>query len=312
MGDNQEPCCSWIGQGGSGHFVKMVHNGIEYADMELIAESYALMKKVLGMSPTDIQTVFQKWNEGPLKSYLIEITAKVLGKKDSEAAGGSGFLVDVISDQAGQKGTGKWTAQMGVELGVPIPTIAEALNIRNFSGLRAERVEASSILQTPPVAFAGDSAEFIKKIEDALYASKIVAYAQGFALMQEAAKQYSWKLNIAAIVASWRGGCIIRAELLSKIMETYQSTEPAANLLIEPVFKDELLKRYENWKGAIIQGITSGVSLSGFTSSLGYFEAYRDSALPTNLIQAQRDFFGAHTYERTDKSGSFHTEWEHD
>lgn len=309
VGDNNEPCCSWIGAGGAGHFVKMVHNGIEYADMQLISESYAMIRTVLNLSPEETQAVFERWNTGPLKSYLIEITAKILGKKDSEKPG---FLLDVISDAAGQKGTGKWTAQVALELGVPIPTMAEAVTVRFMSGLRAERIAAQSLLITKKQTFTGQPVELLQAVEAALYASKVIAYAQGFALMTAAAKSYGWKLNFGAVAASWRGGCIIRAELLSTIMAAYQSNEPSANLMVDPLFKEELLKRYELWRIAVIQGVASSVSLPGFMSALAYFEAYRTASLPTNLIQAQRDFFGAHTYERIDKAGHFHTEWDNE
>jgi len=307
VGEQEEPCCSWVGENGAGHFVKMVHNGIEYADMQLISESYSMMRDSLNMSPTEIQHVFEEWNKGPLQSYLIEITAKILAKKDTEK---DGFLVDAISDAAAQKGTGKWTAQVALDLGVPIPTIAEAVNARLISSLRNERQAAQSLLQTSPEKFAGDRDQTLKEVEAALYASKVIAYAQGFALMKTAASEYAWKLDMAAIAASWRGGCIIRAELLTKIMEAYQANDPAANLMVTPLFREELIERYGRWKKAVIQGIQSNLALPGFTSALAYFEAYRNPSLPTNLIQAQRDFFGAHTYERIDKEGHFHTEWE--
>lgn len=305
VGEDHQPCCSWIGKGGAGHFVKMVHNGIEYADMQLISESYALMKNTLGMTSHKMQHVFQKWNEGPLKSYLIEITSKILGRNEGDAS-----LVDLISDAAGQKGTGKWTAQVALDLGVPIPTITEAVNARFISSMRAERLAAAPILGVPPQTFTGDKQELITQLEDALFASKVIAYAQGFSMMQAAATEFKWELNYAEIAGNWRGGCIIRAELLSKIMEAYSGQKPAANLMIEPMFRDELLNRYSNWKTVVIQGIQSGLPLPGFTTALGYFEAYRNDYLPTNLIQAQRDFFGAHTYQRIDQEGTFHTEWE--
>ncbi len=307
VGPNNEPCCTWIGQGGSGHFVKMVHNGIEYADLQLISESYSFLKKTLGMSQEEMVTTFEKWNEGVLKSYLIEITAKVLRKKDED---GIHFLVDHISDAAGQKGTGKWVAQTALDLGVSVPTMIEAVNMRFISTLRAERTEAAKVLQVPAAPTFMQKETMITSLEDALYASKVISYAQGFALMQAAAKMYNWQLHFGQISAIWRGGCIIRAELLNQIMAAFNTTQPTANLLTEPFFTKELMTRYPSWKKAVLAGIDSDLTMPGFTSALGYFNAYRTDALATSLIQAQRDFFGAHTYERTDKAGAFHTEWE--
>ncbi len=307
VGPNDEPCCTWIGEGGSGHFVKMVHNGIEYADLQLIAESYSLMKTALGMPQEEMAATFEKWNEGDLKSYLIEITSKVLLQKDTDS---EGFLVDKISDVAGQKGTGKWTAQTALDLGVAIPTIIEAVNVRFMSTVRNERMAAKSILIVPSTKFSGDKAEVLSSIQDALYASKVISYAQGFALMQAAARFYSWKLDFSQITAIWRGGCIIRAELLNEMMKAFSTDQPSANLMTEPFFANQLVSRYSRWQSAVVTGIETGLALPAFSSALAYFNEYRTDSLPTNLIQGQRDFFGAHTYERTDKSGSFHTEWQ--
>lgn len=299
-----EPCCSWIGDGGSGHLVKMVHNGIEYADMQLISEAYSLLHDGLKLDQLAIQKIFQDWNQGPLASYLIEITAHILGQKDDQGD----FLLPLISDAAAQKGTGKWTAQVALDLGVAIPTIIEAVNARLISSLRAERQQASEVLKianlpesntTDPKPLNPDA------IAQALYCAKIVSYAQGFALLQAAADAYGWQLNLPQIAAGWRGGCIIRAEVLDLIMKSVNHT----NLLVTPAVVLEVLNRYEAWQQTTIFGIAHSLSLPGFTSALAYFEAYRSPNLPTNLIQAQRDFFGAHSYERIDKSGKFHTTW---
>lgn len=304
--EETKPCCTWIGSGGAGHFVKMVHNGIEYADMQLIAESYSMMRDMLHMSPLDIQSVFTSWNTGALKSYLIEITAKIFGKKDGETGA---YLIDKIVDAAEQKGTGKWTAKTALDLGVPIPTIIEAVSARSLSSLRQERLIADSLFSIPKTSYSGDKQNILTSIADALYASKVIAYAQGFALMKEAAKVYGWDLDLSAIAGIWRGGCIIRAQLLTEIMRAYQINNLAENLIATAYFRKELLAKYENWRFAVSEGVRAGLPLPGFTSALSYFEAYRSVSLPTNLIQAQRDYFGAHTYERIDKEGKFHTDW---
>jgi len=306
-GAKNEPCCTWIGTGGAGHFVKMIHNGIEYADMQLISESYALMKHAAQMTPPEIAATFSRWSTGPLKSYLIEITAKIFTKKDAETGT---FLIDSISDAAGQKGTGKWTAQTALDLGVAIPTIIGAVNARLLSSLKKEREVAESILSVSSIQFTGSTEQLLLAIENALYASKIVAYAQGFSLMKTAAETYHWHLNFSQISAIWRGGCIIRAELLNEIMNAFSTSQATVNLMTEPFFAKELVSRYSLWQQAVVVGIETGLPLPGFSSALAYFNAYRNSSLPTNLIQAQRDFFGAHSYERTDRVGTFHTEWE--
>lgn len=303
--DKKEPCCTWIGDNGAGHFVKMVHNGIEYADMQLIAESYSLLRDMLGLSPQEIQKVFTTWNTGPLQSYLIEITTSIFGKKDEET---KEYLIDAIADTAEQKGTGKWTVQSALDLGIPIPTIFEAVTARALSSFREERVSTASLFPISVRSYAGDREAFISALADALYASKIIVYAQGFALMQEAAKAYGWNLNFSEIARIWRGGCIIRAQLLREIMKGYED-HSATDILSVPYFQQQLTNLHEKWRFVVAEGIQAGLPLPGFTSALSYFDAYRNASLPTNLIQAQRDYFGAHTYERIDKAGKFHTEW---
>lgn len=304
--EKNEPCVTWIGKDGAGHFVKMVHNGIEYADMQLIAESYLIMRNILLLKPQDIQSIFTSWNAGALQSYLIEITAKIFSKKD-EFSGD--FLIDKISDAARQKGTGKWTSQTALDLGVPVPTIIEAVIARSLSSHREERLAASSLFPIPQSSNSVDKNKFLDALADALYASKVIAYAQGFALMNEAAKIYGWNLDFSGIAGIWRGGCIIRAQLLTEIMKAYDKNNLSQNLITIPYFQKSLLAKYENWRFAVSEGIKAGLPLPGFTSALSYFEAFRNPSLPTNLIQAQRDYFGAHTYERIDKEGKFHTDW---
>ncbi len=303
----EQPCVSWIGASGAGHFVKMVHNGIEYADMQLIAESYELLRKVLKLSPAEMAPIFQQWNQGPLKSYLIEITAQILHQKDPES---SGYLVDHILDAAAQKGTGKWTSQVALDLAVAIPTISEAVTARFISSCPEDRAARSGVFPNQTSPFTGDQHQLIDQIEAALYSAKIVAYAQGFALLQAAALEYKWELDYQAIAASWRGGCIIRAELLNQIMLAFQTQSPTTNLITSSRFAPEIQDRYASWQEVLIQGIRSSLSLPGLTSAFTYYEALRTPQLPTNLIQAQRDFFGAHTYQRTDQLGSFHTDWQ--
>lgn len=300
-------CFTHVGQDGAGHYVKMVHNGIEYGDMELIAEAYFLMKELLGMSASEIGDVFAEWNEGVLDSYLIEITAKILKKVDAETGKP---LVEVILDKAGQKGTGKWTSQEGLELGVAIPTIAEAVFARGMSAYKEERVAANKVLTGPEIKFTGDKKEFIAAIHSALYASKICSYAQGFALIREAANVYGWDINYGDMALLWRGGCIIRAAFLENIKVAFEKNPDLKNLLVDPYFAKEVMDNQENWRKTIVAGIINGIPLPAFTASLNYYDSYRRESLPANMIQAQRDFFGAHTYQRTDKAGIFHTEWE--
>ncbi|MDC1064847.1 decarboxylating NADP(+)-dependent phosphogluconate dehydrogenase [Candidatus Pseudothioglobus singularis] len=306
VGDN-EPCCEWIGEGGSGHFVKMVHNGIEYGDMQLICEAYQLMKDVLGMSNDEMHQTFKEWNEGELNSYLIEITADILKFKEEDGS----YLVDNILDTAGQKGTGKWTASVALDLGSPLTLIGEAVFSRYLSSIKEERVEASSQLSGPRVSFSGDKAQALKDIHDALYASKMVSYAQGYTLLSDAAKAFNWNLNYGAIAMMWRGGCIIRSAFLTKIKDAYDNNSDLKNLLLDPFFKDKINQSQEGWRRIISVAISNGVPVPAMSSSLSYFDGYRSERLPANLLQAQRDYFGAHTFERLDgkKGEFFHTEW---
>ncbi len=306
VGDN-EPCCEWIGEGGSGHFVKMVHNGIEYGDMQLICEAYQVMKDVLGMSNDEMHKTFKEWNEGELNSYLIEITADILKFKEKDGS----YLVDNILDTAGQKGTGKWTASVALDLGSPLTLIGEAVFSRYLSSIKDERVEASKQLSGPSINFTGDKAKALDDIHDALYASKMVSYAQGYTLLADAAKEFNWNLNYGAIALMWRGGCIIRSAFLTKIKDAYDNNSSLKNLLLDPFFKDKINQSQDGWRRIVSIAIANGVPVPAMTSSLSYFDGYRNDRLPANLLQAQRDYFGAHTYERVDgnKGEFFHTEW---
>jgi 6-phosphogluconate dehydrogenase len=301
-----EPCCTYIGADGAGHYVKMVHNGIEYGDMQLIGEAYLLMKEVLGMSYGEMHDTFSRWNQGPLDSYLIEITADILSKTDRETGKP---LAEVILDKAGQKGTGKWASQSALDLGISTPTIAEAVFARCISAIKEERAEASALLSGPRMAFHGDREEFLESIGQALYASKICSYAQGFALMGAAAAEYGWELNLGEIAMIWRGGCIIRARFLSRIKEAYDREPELRNLLLDPYFREIVGESQPRWRQVVGTAIQMGVPVPAFSSAITYFDAYRSERLWANLIQAQRDYFGAHTYERTDRPGSFHSEW---
>ncbi|MEW6359484.1 MAG: NADP-dependent phosphogluconate dehydrogenase [Planctomycetota bacterium] len=303
---NGDPCCTYIGPGGAGHYVKMVHNGIEYGDMQMICEAYYIMANVLGMKAKAMHKVFDKWNRGDLSSYLIEITADILSKMDEETGEP---IVDIILDKAGQKGTGKWTSQSALDLGVPAPTIAEAVFARCISAVKDERVAASKILKGPKKKFTGDKKKFIKQIHDALFASKICSYAQGFQLMREAAKEHKWELDFGNIAMIWRGGCIIRAQFLHRIKEAFDRNPKLANLLLDPYFKEIIDSSQKNWRKVIMKATELGVPVQAFGSALCYYDSYRRARLSANMIQAQRDYFGAHTYERVDKEGSFHTEW---
>lgn len=300
------PCCDYIGPDGAGHFVKMTHNGIEYGDMQLISEAYFLMKNLLGMSALEMQEVFAEWNKGELNSYLIEITADILGKVDEETGEP---LVDLILDKAGQKGTGKWTSQEALDLGTPAPTIAEAVFARYMSAIKDERIKASQELKGPRPAFEGDKGQFIEDIKRALYASKICSYAQGFALMAEASKAYNWNLKLGNIALLWRAGCIIRAQFLDKIKEAYETNPKLQNLLLAPYFQQSIEDCQEAWRKVVSTAALKGVPIPSFSSALAYYDSYRTHTLPANLIQAQRDYFGAHTYERVDREGIFHTIW---
>ncbi|MDQ3002691.1 MAG: decarboxylating NADP(+)-dependent phosphogluconate dehydrogenase [Fibrobacterota bacterium] len=304
--NNDIPCCEWVGSDGAGHYVKMIHNGIEYGDMQLICEAYYMMKVLLKMSATEIGEVFAEWYKGPLNSYLIEITRDILSKKDSETGKP---LVDVILDKAGQKGTGKWTSQNAMDLGVPIPTMMEAVVARSLSSMKDERVAASSKLPAPEMTFNIDKAKFLPAIHDALYASKIMSYAQGYQLLRAAAKAYNWDLNYGQIAMLWRGGCIIRAQFLEDIKKAYDAEPNLANLILAPYFTDVIRKCQLNWRLAVAEASKNGIAIPAFSSALSYYDQYRSASLPANLLQAQRDYFGAHTYERIDKPGTFHTEW---
>jgi 6-phosphogluconate dehydrogenase len=302
------PCTTYIGANGAGHYVKMVHNGIEYGDMQMICEAYALMKNVLGLSAAEMGAIFAEWNRGLLDSFLIEITADILQQKDP--ATGAAF-VDVVLDTAGQKGTGKWTSTNALDMGVPAPTIAEAVFARCLSAVKEERVAASKVISGPTTKFTGDKKAFIAAIHDALYCSKICSYAQGFQLMREAQKEYNWQLNFGEIAQIFRGGCIIRAAFLQKITEAFARDGKLANLLLDPYFNAEVARCQTNWRKVISTATELGVSIPTFSSALSYFDGYRSASLPANLLQAQRDYFGAHTYERVDQPRGkfFHIDW---
>lgn len=303
------PCAAYIGPDGAGHYVKMVHNGIEYGDMQMICEAYDLMRGVLKMSAKEMAAVFAEWNKGPLNSFLIEITADILQQTDPVT--GQAF-VDIVLDTAGQKGTGKWTSVNALDMGVPAPTVAEAVFARCLSAVKDERTAAADILKGPaPEPFSGDRAAFIDAIRDALYCSKICSYAQGFQLMREAQKEYNWQLNFGEIAQIWRGGCIIRAGFLQKITEAFALNPDLANLLLDPYFRSTLEKADANWRKVVGVAVQYGVSIPTFSSALSYFDGYRTARLPQNLLQAQRDYFGAHTYERVDQPrGQFyHIDW---
>ncbi len=302
------PCCEWVGPSGSGHFVKMVHNGIEYGDMQLICEAYHLMKDMAGLSNQQLEEVFTEWNTGKLDSFLIEITSQIFGKVDEETGT---HVVDYILDRAGQKGTGKWTAMVALELGMPLTLIGESVFARCLSALKDERVEAAKVLKGPEPKIEGDTQAFINDVRDALYCSKIVSYAQGFTLMAEAAREFGWKLNYGAIALMWRGGCIIRSKFLGNIKEAFDKDEDLPNLLLDPYFQKEIADAQAGWRRVVARAAENGIPVPAFSSALCYFDGYRLERLPANLLQAQRDFFGAHTYERIDKPRGehFHTNW---
>ena len=303
-----EPCCQWVGQDGAGHFVKMVHNGIEYGDMQLICEAYSLMENVLGLSCDQMHEVFKEWNTGVLDSYLIDITKDILAMKDEDGEP----LVDKILDTAGQKGTGKWTGISALDLGVPLTLIGESVFARVLSSLKDERVRASAILgPRPEITQITDKKEVINALRDALYASKIISYAQGFMLMSEAAKEQGWDLNYGEIALMWRGGCIIRSTFLGNIKDAYEKNPELENLALDSFFTEALKSAEAGWRKAVVLAIESGIPAPAFASALSYFDGYRSERLPANLLQAQRDYFGAHTYERLDKKRGefFHTDW---
>ena len=304
--DDGEPCVAYMGPRGAGHYVKMVHNGIEYGDMQLIAEVYDILHRGLGMAAAEIAALFDEWNAGELKSYLIEITAAILRHTDPDTGGP---LVDVILDEAASKGTGKWTSQNALDIGAPIPTINAAVESRILSSLKSQRVEASKVIRGPSATFTGDRARLVEAVRHALYASKITSYAQGMGLLAAASAEYKFELNLGEIAKIWRAGCIIRASLLGDIMAAYQRNPALENLLLDESFRNAVDSRQDGWRFAIQSAIGLGIPVLALSSSLAYFDGYRSERLPANLTQAQRDFFGAHTYKRVDKEGTFHTEW---
>ena len=301
------PCCDWVGEGGAGHYVKMVHNGIEYGDMQLICEAYNLMKTGLGLTPDQMRDVFAEWNKGELDSYLVEITRDILGFKDADGQP----LVDKILDTAGQKGTGKWTVISSQDLGIPITLIAEAVYARCVSAMKDERVAAARKLKGPKPAIKGDHKKFIEAIRQALYASKIISYTQGYMLMRAAAKEHRWNLNYGGIALMWRGGCIIRSAFLGKIKEAFDKNAKLSNLLLDPFFKKVVRQCQRSWRNVVAVAAKKGIPVPAFSTALAFYDAYRSECLPANLLQAQRDYFGAHTYERVDKPRGefFHTNW---
>ena len=301
------PCCDWVGENGAGHFVKMVHNGIEYGDMQLICEVYQIMKELLGMKAPEMHDVFEEWNKGELDSYLIEITRDILAFKDADGTP----LVDKILDTAGQKGTGKWTSVASLDLGIPLTMISEAVYGRCLSATKEDRVEASKILQGPKPKFTGDKRAFLADLAQALYASKIVSYTQGYVLLKSAAEEYKWNLNYGGIALLWRGGCIIRSKFLGRIKEAFDKNPGLTNLLLDPFFKETIDRSQEAWRRVLSTAILNGIWVPAMATALNYYDGFRNSRLPANLLQAQRDYFGAHMYERIDKPRGefFHTNW---
>jgi len=304
---NDGPCVTWIGEGGAGNYVKMIHNGIEYGDMQLIAEAYDVLKNLGGLNNEELHKVFDDWNKSELQSFLIEITAKIFTKKDTDKPGT--YVVDHILDKTGSKGTGKWTVQESAELGISAPTIASSLDARYLSGLLDERQAASKILTGPSLVIATDKNALINDVKRGLYAAKICSYAQGMNLIREAARVHGWKLNLGEIARIWKGGCIIRAIFLDRIKAAYDRNANLASLLIDTEFAKEVNERQGSLRKVVGLAIASGLGIPSFSASLAYYDSYRRPRLPANLTQAQRDFFGAHTYNRVDKAGVFHTEW---
>jgi 6-phosphogluconate dehydrogenase len=305
--EDGSPCCDWVGRDGAGHFVKMVHNGIEYGDMQLISEAYFLMKNLLGMDADEMHEVFKEWNKGELDSYLIEITRDILGYKDEDGEP----MLEKILDTAGQKGTGKWTGISALDLGIPLTLIGESVFARCLSSQKDERVKASKVLSGPDMKFSGDKKSFVESIRQALFASKIISYAQGFTLLKEAAKEYNWDLNYGEIALMWRGGCIIRSAFLADIKDAFDKDNNLSNLLLSDFFKEKVEASQAGWRKVCAVALENGVPVPAFTSALCYFDGYRTERLPANMLQAQRDYFGAHTYERLDKPRGefFHTNW---
>lgn len=304
--EDGSPCCDWVGENGAGHFVKMVHNGIEYGDMQMICETYQMMKDLLGMSNKEMHDVFSEWNEGELDSYLIEITRDILGHAENGEE-----TVDVILDTAGQKGTGKWTAIAALDVGIPLTLIGEAVFARTLSAQKELRVRASKVLEGPAPAFKGDRKTFIEDLRQALLASKIVSYAQGYVLMRTAAADFGWDLNYGGIALMWRGGCIIRSIFLGNIKEAFDKNPGLENLLLDPFFKDKIDKAQASWRKVVSTAVENGIPVPAMAAALSYYDGYRTARLPANLLQAQRDYFGAHTYERVDRPRGefFHTNW---
>jgi 6-phosphogluconate dehydrogenase len=303
---NDIPCCEWVGPRGAGHYVKMVHNGIEYGDMQLICEAYFMMKEALGLSNDELYDVFSEWNRGELDSYLIEITRDIFTVKDKD---GDGWLVDKIMDRAGAKGTGKWMSQLALDHGVPSTLVTEAVYARCLSAMKESRVRASKVLKGPSAKYKGDRKEFIDNIRHALYASKICSYAQGFVQLQAAAAEYDWPLNYGDCALLWRGGCIIRAVFLDRIKEAFDTDPKLENLLLAPYFAKAVAETQDGWRHVVATSAELGIPVPAFATALAYYDGYRRDRLPANLLQAQRDYFGAHTYERVDKKGTFHTDW---
>jgi 6-phosphogluconate dehydrogenase len=303
----EDPCCDWVGEDGAGHYVKMVHNGIEYGDMQLISEAYHLMRAGLGMTPDEMQSVFSEWNKGKLDSYLIEITRDILGYKDEDGQP----MVDKILDAAEQKGTGKWTGISALDMGIPLSLVVEAVLARALSALKDERVKASKVLSGPTPAITSDKQAFLNDLQEALYASKIMSYTQGYMLFRAAAKEYKWNLNYGGIALMWRGGCIIRSAFLGKIKEAFDNNPELPNLLLDPYFKEQVLSAQAAWRRVVAEAVKQGIPVPAMSSALAFFDGYRSEKLPANLLQAQRDYFGAHTYQRIDKPRGeyFHTNW---
>jgi 6-phosphogluconate dehydrogenase len=307
VGPNHDvPCCEWVGPRGAGHYVKMVHNGIEYGDMQLICEAYWMLKQAVGLENDELYDVFQQWYEGELNSYLIEITRDIFSVRDPETGG---YLVDMILDTAGAKGTGKWMSQLALDLGVPSTLVTEAVYARSLSAMKDARVRASKVLKGPTGKFRGDRVKFIEQVRQALYASKICSYAQGYVQMQAAAKEYDWPLNFGQIALLWRGGCIIRAVFLERIKEAFDAKKPPENLLLAPYFKIAVRKSQTAWRNVVTTAVRLGIPTPAFSAALAYYDGYRSARLPANLLQAQRDYFGAHTYNRVDREGIFHSDW---
>jgi 6-phosphogluconate dehydrogenase len=306
------PCCEWVGPRGAGHYVKMVHNGIEYGDMQLICEAYFMLKSALGLSNDDLYNVFAEWNKGELDSYLIEITRDIFSVKDKETGD---YLVDRILDTAGAKGTGKWMSQLALDLGVPSTLVTEAVYARALTALKKERVQASKVLKGPTdgrhstAGVSGDRKQFIEQVRQALYASKICSYAQGFVQLQAAAKEHDWPLDYGSIALLWRGGCIIRARFLERIKEAFDANKNLENLLLAPYFAEATAKAQDAWRNVVVTAAQLGIWVPAFMTALGYYDGIRQERLPANLLQAQRDYFGAHTYQRVDREGTFHTDW---